>query len=69
MITHVSKGHTLLIKGPARITLVEGKIEVFGKIFIPEEEKSSSEVSNLNGILIVPSAHSYPIYAVEKSKL
>ena len=67
MIKDVSKGHTLLVKGPARITLVEGKVEVFGKIFIPE--KSPSESSNLNDVLIVPSAQSYPIYAVEKSKL
>ena len=67
MIKDVSKGHTLLVQGPARITLVEGKVDVFGKIFIPE--KSPSEGSNLNDVLIVPSAQSYPIYAVEKSKL
>ncbi|MFX1419589.1 MAG: Clp1/GlmU family protein [Promethearchaeota archaeon] len=69
MIKNVSKGQTLLIKGPARITLVEGKIDVFGKIFLPEKDTLSSEVSNQNGILIIPSAHSYPIYALEKSKL
>ncbi|MFW9879639.1 MAG: Clp1/GlmU family protein [Candidatus Thorarchaeota archaeon] len=69
MIKNISKGHTLLIKGPARITLIEGKIDVFGKIFLPEKETGSSEITNQNGILIVPSAHSYPIYALEKSKL
>lgn len=67
MIKDVSKGHTLLVKGPARITLLEGKIDVFGKIFLPEKEESSS--AGINDVLIVPSAHSYPIYAVEKSVL
>ncbi|MFX1379125.1 MAG: Clp1/GlmU family protein [Promethearchaeota archaeon] len=69
MIKDVSKGHTLLIKGPARITLIEGKVDVFGKIFTPGTEKAPLESSNLNDVLIVPSAHSYPIYAVEKSKI
>ena len=68
MIKNIKKGHTLLIKGPARITLLEGRIDVFGKIFLPEKEKST-EISNLNDVLIVPSAQSYPIYAIEKSKL
>ena len=69
MIKNVSKGHTLLVKGPARITLVEGKIDVFGKIFTPEKEMTSSEALYLNDVLIIPSAQSYPIYALEKSKL
>ncbi|MFX0008348.1 MAG: Clp1/GlmU family protein [Promethearchaeota archaeon] len=69
MIKNINKGHTLLVKGPARLTLLEGKVDVFGKILTPEKEESSSDVSNLNNVLIVPSAQSYPIYAVEKSKL
>ncbi|MFX0038088.1 MAG: Clp1/GlmU family protein [Promethearchaeota archaeon] len=69
MIKNISKGHTLLVKGPARITLVEGKVEVFGKIFTPENEQSSSEKTPVNDVLIIPSAQSYPIYGVEKSKL
>ncbi|MFX0005018.1 MAG: Clp1/GlmU family protein [Candidatus Hodarchaeota archaeon] len=69
MIKNISKGHTLLVKGPARITLVEGKVEVFGKIFTPEQEKSSVEKTSINDVLIIPSAQSYPIYGVEKSKL
>ncbi len=69
MIKNVSKGHTLLVKGPARITLVEGKVDVFGKIITPEKEMTSSEAPYLNDVLIIPSAQSYPIYALEKSKL
>ncbi len=68
MIKNVNKGHTLLVQGPARITLVEGKVEVFGKIFTPEKEKTPSNAFK-NDVLIVPSAQSYPIYAVEKSEL
>jgi polynucleotide 5'-hydroxyl-kinase GRC3/NOL9 len=69
MIKNINKGHTLLVKGPARISLVEGKVDVFGKTFTPEKEKVSSDTSNLNDVLIVPSAQSYPIFAVEKSRL
>ncbi|MFX1390224.1 MAG: Clp1/GlmU family protein [Promethearchaeota archaeon] len=69
MIKNINKGHTLLVKGPARITFLEGKVDVFGKIFQPEKEPGSSEASNMNNSLIIPSAQSYPIYAVEKSRL
>jgi len=62
MIQEVQKEHTLLVKGPSRVKLLEGKIEVFGKIFVPE--KSEQE-----GIIIVPSANNYPIFALEPSKL
>ena len=40
MIKNVNKGYTLLVKGPARITLIEGKVEVFGKLFLPITKKS-----------------------------
>ncbi|MFX1460570.1 MAG: Clp1/GlmU family protein, partial [Promethearchaeota archaeon] len=62
MIQNVEKSHTILIKGPSRINILEGKVEVFGKIFSPE--KVGKENS-----LIIPSATIYPIYALEASKL
>jgi len=67
MIKNINKGHTLIVRGPARITLLEGKIDVFGKIILPEKEKDTSE--SPNEALIVPSAQIYPLYALEKSKL
>ncbi len=72
MIKNINKGHTLLVRGPARITILEGKIDVFGKIYLPEKEKekeiSSSSIDNEN-VLIVPSAQSYPLFTVDNSKL
>ncbi|MFX1481481.1 MAG: Clp1/GlmU family protein [Promethearchaeota archaeon] len=62
MIKDVTKGHTLLTKGPARIRLLEGQIEVFGKIFTPKK----SEEENT---LIIPGGNKYPLFAVEKSKV
>jgi len=62
MIQEVQKDQTLLVKGPSRVTLLEGKVEVFGKEFSPEK----SEVENT---LIVPSANSFPLFALEPSKL
>ena len=62
MIQEVQKDHTLLVKGPSRVTLLEGKVEVFGKEFSPKR----SEAENT---LIVPSASSYPLFALELSKL
>ncbi len=68
MIKNINKGHTLLIKGPARITLIEGKIDVFGKIFLPDKKNSPSDSTDENA-LIIPSAQIYPLYAIDTSKL
>ena len=62
MIQEVQKENTLLVKGPSRVKLLEGKIEVFGKLFLPEKGEQE-------GIIIVPSANNYPLYALEPSKL
>ncbi len=62
MIQEVQKDQTLLVKGPSRVTLLEGKVEVFGKEFSPKK----SEAENT---LIVPSATSFPLFALEASKL
>ena len=68
MIKSIEKGHTLLVKGPARITLLEGKVDVFGKIYLPEKKDLSSKIDDEN-FLIVPSAQSYPLYTIDDSKL
>jgi polynucleotide 5'-hydroxyl-kinase GRC3/NOL9 len=62
MIQEVQKEHTLLVKGPSRVNILEGKIEVFGKIYVPEKIEQKN-------IIIVPSANTYPLYALEPSKL
>jgi len=62
MIQEVQKDYTLLVRGPSRVTLLEGKVEVFGKEF-------SSKKSVEENTLIVPGANSYPLYALESSKL
>ncbi|MFX1501271.1 MAG: hypothetical protein ACFFDH_09955, partial [Promethearchaeota archaeon] len=69
MIKDINKGNTLLVKGPARITVLEGIIAVFGKKYLPEKKSSSVSPINNGGFLIIPGAQSYPLYAVEKSKL
>ncbi|MFX0041804.1 MAG: Clp1/GlmU family protein [Candidatus Hodarchaeota archaeon] len=71
MIKKINKGHTLLVKGPTRVTLIEGKIDVFGKIFLPIKDVVSKDMPNSEdqNVLIVPSAHNYPLYALENSKL
>ncbi|MFX1232974.1 MAG: Clp1/GlmU family protein [Promethearchaeota archaeon] len=61
MIKNVDKNHTLLIKGPSRVNLLEGKVDVFGKIFTAQ--KAGEEPS-----FIIPSAAKYPIYTLESSK-
>lgn len=69
MIKNISKGHTLLVKGPARITVLEGKIDVFGKIFLPEKKTSSDLPTNNGSALIITGSQSYPLHAIDKSKL
>ncbi|MFX0104137.1 MAG: Clp1/GlmU family protein [Candidatus Hodarchaeota archaeon] len=69
MIKSLSKGQTLLVKGPARITILEGKIDVFGKIYLPEKTLTSTLPKSNGHILIIPGSQSYPLYATVKSKL
>lgn len=71
MIKKIDKGYTLVVRGPTRITLLEGQITVIGKIFVSREEINTSEetdVGNKN-VIIIPSAQSYPIFAIEESSL
>ena len=71
MIKIIDKGSTLLAKGPTRVTLLEGKLDVFGKIILPENESTTSNISNVEdqNVIIIPSAQCYPLYANENVKL
>lgn len=71
MIKELKESHTLLVKGPTRVNLLEGKVEVFGKLILPEDDESISSLDNLEeqNVLIVPGAKKYPLYAVEDSKM
>ena len=71
MIKNIQKGQTLLVKGPTRITLLEGKLDVIGKIISPENEKSTSSLSEFDedNVIIIPGANHYPLFALENSKL
>ena len=71
MIKNIEKGNTLIVRGPARITLLEGKLDVFGKDFLPEKGTTDSPIpiNENRSIIIIPSAQSYPLYANEKSRL
>jgi polynucleotide 5'-kinase involved in rRNA processing len=71
MISDIKQGNTLLVKGPTRITVLKGKIEVMGKIILPEAGDSSMESSEFDdlNVLIIPEANTYPLYALENSEL
>ena len=62
MIKEVKEGNTLLVKGPTRVVLREGQVEVFGKILTPQKDEESNT-------LIIPSANVYPIYSIEDTKV
>jgi len=62
MIRDIENNTTLLIRGPARIVLLEGQIEVFGKVFSHQKNEEKNTI-------IVPSATAYPLYALKPSKL
>ncbi len=71
MISEIRKGSTLIVKGPTRITVLKGKIEVIGKIISPitgDSSSDSSEYEDLN-VLVVPEANTYPLFALENSEL
>ena len=71
MIKNIDKGYTLIVRGPARITLLKGQITVMGKPFVSTEETDTSEEIDIenNNVIIIPSAQSYPIFATEESSL
>ena len=71
MIKNIKKGHTLLVKGPTRITLLEGKLELLGKIISLEKKNSKSNLSEFDedNVIIIPGANHYPLFALENSKL
>ena len=72
MITkNIQKGQTLLVKGPTRVTLLNGKLEVFGKIILPKKKSTTTEASELevDDVIIVPGATNYPLFALENSEL
>jgi len=71
MIKNIEKGNTLIVKGPARIMLLEGEIEVFGKRILPEKGSSTQDTTDFKAqnTLIIPSAQCYPLYTHENSKI
>ena len=71
MIKKIDKGHTLIVRGPARITLLKGEITVIGKKFVSKKEIDTSEDTNIgnNNVIIIPSAQCYPIFATEESSI
>ncbi|MFX1443175.1 MAG: Clp1/GlmU family protein [Promethearchaeota archaeon] len=71
MIKEIEKGNTLIVRGPTRVTLLKGKLEVLGKLIFPDEKGDSSDITNLSGgnVIIIPSANTLPLFALEKSKL
>ncbi len=71
MIKNIDKGNTLLVKGPARITVLEGKIDVFNKIFLPIKGTGSQGELGIEekNVLIIQSAQIFPLYAQQNSKL
>ena len=71
MIKEIDKGNTLIVRGPTRVTLLEGKLEVLGKLVTPDEKIESSDLADLSGenAIIIPGANTLPLFALEKSKL
>ncbi len=71
MIKEIKKANTLIVRGPTRVTLLEGKLEVLGKMISPDEKTDLSDLAELEGenVIIIPSANTLPLFALETSKL
>jgi len=71
MKKNIEKGNTLIVKGPSRITLLEGELEVFGKILHPDKGSPTQDTTNFKAqnTLIIPSAQCFPLYAQVNSIL
>ncbi len=70
MIKEIKKGNTVVVRGATRVKLLEGELEVLGKDILPgKEDLPTSESEASEGIVIVPSALSFPLFATKNSKL
>ncbi|TXT57205.1 MAG: Polyribonucleotide 5'-hydroxyl-kinase [Promethearchaeota archaeon] len=69
MIKELKQGETLIAKGPTRINILEGMVEVFGKLISADEGERGKEGVSNDTELIIPSADQYPVYATEESKI
>ncbi|MGV9173770.1 MAG: Clp1/GlmU family protein [Promethearchaeia archaeon] len=79
----IKEGNTLLVKGPARVIIDEGKLEIFGKRFSSEieepdqeEEEEEEEIDiydesefEAQNVLIIPSGNRYPLHALKDLEL
>ncbi|TFF92558.1 MAG: hypothetical protein EU543_05360, partial [Promethearchaeota archaeon] len=61
----LKKGHTLLVKGPTRINVVKGKVEILGKRISGKQNETITDLNKIeeDNVLIVPDAKQYPLYA------
>lgn len=66
MELEIKKNQTLLVRGPARITLLKGVIEIFGRVIEKKELDGHTEEINYNSI-IVPNGKQFPFFARETS--
>ena len=71
MIKDIEKGKTLIVKGPTRVILLEGQLEVLGKLITSEKSNTKTDIEDFENenAIIIPSANILPLYALEKSKL
>lgn len=67
----LKEGHTLLVKGPTRVNIVKGTIEIFGKTISGDQSESITDLDKLEeeNVLIVPDAKQYPLYGTEDVEL
>jgi len=63
----LKKGHTLLVKGPTRVNVVKGKVEILGKKISGKQNETITDLDKIeeDNVLIVPDAKQYPLYANE----
>jgi polynucleotide 5'-kinase involved in rRNA processing len=71
MIKEIEKGKALIVKGPTRVILLEGQLEVLGKLITSEKSSIRTDIEDFENenAIIIPSANILPLYALEKSKL
>jgi len=63
----LKKGHTHLVKGPTRVNVVKGKVEILGKKISGKQNETITDLDKIeeDNVLIVPDAKQYPLYANE----
>ena len=74
MIKKYKSGKCILVKGPAKVEIIQGKVEIFGKTITQTKSKGKDEETAISSegadnVVIISTGVRYPFFILEDSEL